>query len=118
MSPIEKKFTPALSVVIPVYNEEEVLSELYRRLAAVMQKLEKEFEIVFVDDGSNDKSFQILQSFHQHDSHVRVLRLSRNFGHHVAITAGIDHTQGNFVVMMVFEDNVTQDKLKFYPKTF
>ncbi len=91
-----------ISVVIPVYNEEETLLELYRRLSAVLDELckEEKYEILFVDDGSSDRSFELLRSLHERNSPVRVLRFSRNFGHHIAITAGLDHASGRFVVMM------------------
>lgn len=112
MNPDKKQVAPGLSVVIPVYNEEEVLPELYLRLRAVLDKLDKEYEIVFVDDGSNDKSFEILQLLHRQNSNARVLRLSRNFGHHVAVTAGLDHARGDFVVLM---DADLQDQPEFIP---
>lgn len=113
MKSVDTKSSPALSVVIPIYNEEELLAELYRRLSAVLLDLGKTFEIVFVDDGSNDGSFQILRSFYENDSHIRLLRLSRNFGHHIAITAGLDHAQGDYVVMM---DGDLQDQPEFIPQ--
>src|SRR5262245_40675343 len=108
------QITPYISVVIPVYNEEETLLELYRRLSAVLDELCKEarYEILFVDDGSNDRSFEILKSLHERHPEVRVLRFSRNFGHHVAITAGLDHARGRFVAMM---DADLQDQPEFIP---
>ncbi len=93
--------TPYLSVVIPVFNEVENLPELYARLVAVLgSSLETNYEILFVDDGSTDGSFGLLRDLHAKDEKVRVLRLSRNFGQHIAITAGIDETRGEVMVLM------------------
>lgn len=89
-----------LSVVIPIYNEEEVLPELYRRLILVVEALNAEYEVLFVDDGSTDASPQILRKFHESNKNVKVLQFSRNFGHHIAITAGLDHSSGDTVVLM------------------
>lgn len=87
------------SVVIPVFNEEEVLNELYERLTKVMTAL-REYEIVFIDDGSRDKSFEILKSLHEQDRRVKVVKFSRNFGHHIAITAGLDFAKGDAIILM------------------
>jgi glycosyltransferase involved in cell wall biosynthesis len=93
-----------LSVVIPIYNEEQLLHELHRRTKEVMTTLEKRFgmkhEIIFVNDGSADRSFDLLTEIAQRDPATRVLNLSRNFGHQIAITAGIDHACGDAVVVM------------------
>jgi dolichol-phosphate mannosyltransferase len=86
--------------VIPVYFEQEVLPEFYRRLAVVMDGLQDrvECEAVFVDDGSKDRSPEILAGFAAADPRVRVVYFSRNFGHQLAITAGLDHARGDAVV--------------------
>lgn len=91
---------PDYSFVIPVLNERETLPELYRRLTAVMAQLDGPAEIVFVDDGSTDGSFAVVEELHMRDPRVRAVRLSRNFGHQVALTAGIDHANGNAVILM------------------
>jgi dolichol-phosphate mannosyltransferase len=91
---------PAYSFVIPVFNERESLGELHRRLASVIEQLDGSAEIVLVDDGSTDGSYDILLSLNQQDPRVKVIRLSRNFGHQVAITAGLDHAQGDAVIIM------------------
>jgi polyisoprenyl-phosphate glycosyltransferase len=91
---------PRLSVVIPVFEEEETISELHRRLSAVLRRLAVPYEIIFVDDGSRDRSFAILEELHHNDPRITVLRLSRNFGHHLALTAGLDASTGETVVMM------------------
>lgn len=90
-----------ISVVIPVHNEESVIPDLFRRLRETLEKTKKPFEIIFVDDGSQDGSFLLLKSFYeQHKNQVRVLRLSRNFGHQLAITAGLEAAKGKAVVVM------------------
>ncbi len=89
-----------LSVVIPVFNEEENLPDLHRRLVEVLDTLNRSFEIILVDDGSTDRSFEILRQLHAKDPRVRAVRFSRNFGHHIALTAGLDAARGRAVVMM------------------
>jgi len=91
---------PALSVVIPVYNEEENLAVLYRRLVAVLAACEPDYEIIFIDDGSSDRSPEQLQGFAAQDGRVKVVELARNFGHQVAISAGLDHSRGRGVIVM------------------
>ncbi|MCG2722566.1 MAG: glycosyltransferase family 2 protein, partial [Thermodesulfovibrionales bacterium] len=95
------------SVVIPIYNEEENLSELYDRLITVMEKLCKgkgfpldSFEIILVDDGSTDRSWEYIDSLHKKDPRIKGIRFSRNFGHHIALTAGLDYAQGETVILM------------------
>jgi glycosyltransferase involved in cell wall biosynthesis/GNAT superfamily N-acetyltransferase len=90
-----------LSVVVAVYNEEEVLEELHRRLTLALNAIGRSFEIILVDDGSRDKSLDIMLRLQTRDAeHVRVLSFTRNFGHHIALTAGLDQANGNVVVMM------------------
>ncbi|MBA3947411.1 MAG: glycosyltransferase family 2 protein [Herpetosiphonaceae bacterium] len=91
---------PDLSVVIPVFNEEGNLVALYDRLTLVLQHNGLRYQLVFVDDGSQDKSLTLLQRFASTDAHVMVVELARNFGHQVAITAGLDHSEGRAVVIM------------------
>ena len=88
------------SFVIPVLNEEEVLPELHRRLATVMDQLDGPAEVVLVDDGSSDGSFAAMRRIHHADPRFRAVRLSRNFGHQVAITAGLEHARGSAMVIM------------------
>jgi len=89
-----------LSIVVPVFNEEAVLHETYRRLTAVMEKLKEPYELLFVNDGSKDKSGVILEELAQKDRRVRVVHFARNFGHQAAITAGMDYAQGEAVVVI------------------
>lgn len=91
---------PAISVVIPVYNEQENLPALYERLTSVLSECEPGYEIVFVDDGSRDGSLVLLHGLEARDLHVKVVELARNFGHQVAISAGLDHSCGRAVVIM------------------
>lgn len=95
-----RRTTKRISVVIPIYNEQENIPELYRRLTTTFSRLGFRYEFIFVDDGSHDDSFQLLRSLHERDDHVKVLSLSRNFGHQVAISAGIDHASGDAVIVM------------------
>ncbi|MBI4689212.1 MAG: glycosyltransferase family 2 protein [Nitrospirae bacterium] len=90
---------PDLSIIIPIYNEEENIAELSGRLADVLEKLGT-FEIIFVDDGSKDESWKIIRDIHEKDSRIKGLGFSRNFGHHTAITAGLDYANGNAVILM------------------
>jgi len=93
-----KRETVQISVVIPLYNEEESIEELYSQLVPVMVDLGEPYEIIFVDDGSKDKSFDILQGLHIKDNHVKVIRLTRNFGQPAAKSAGFDFSKGKIVV--------------------
>ena len=88
-----------ISIVVPCFNEEEVLRETNRRLLAVLQHLPQEFEILYVDDGSTDRTHEILRELQALDRRVRVVRFSRNFGHQMAITAGLEHASGDAVVV-------------------
>lgn len=90
-----------LSLVVPVFNESEVLGTFYQRASQALCALPGlDYEIVFVDDGSRDDSYRQLAEFARQDPHVRVLKFSRNFGHQIAITAGLDHARGDCVVVI------------------
>src|SRR6516164_2102796 len=91
---------PEVSVVIPVYNEAENISVLYERLIEVLDGAKLDFEIVFVDDGSTDNSVESLNEIGRSDKRVIVVELARNFGHQVAITAGLDYARGRAVAVM------------------
>ena len=91
---------PVLSVVIPVFNEEGNLPLLYRQLVDVLEKDEPSYELIFVNDGSRDSSSDILQSLAHENKRLIIVDLSRNFGHQVAISAGLDFTQGQAVLIM------------------
>jgi dolichol-phosphate mannosyltransferase len=105
MASVEEKFWPraepgSLSFVIPVHDEEEVLSALRERLEKVSSSLAGEIEWIFVDDGSRDGSLTFLRRWADGDRRVKVLELARNFGHQAAVTAGLDHARGDVVVVM------------------
>src|SRR3954471_19612648 len=89
-----------LSVVIPLLNEEGNLIELHRRLKDVCARLGCRHEIIFVDDGSTDRSAAVIRGLAECDAGVRLLRLSRNFGHEAASTAGLDAATGDAIVLM------------------
>ena len=89
-----------VSVVVPMYFEEEVAQECYNRLSKVMESSRYAYELVFVNDGSTDRTMEILESIADKDKRVRVVGFSRNFGHQVAVTAGIDHAKGDAVVVI------------------
>ena len=89
-----------LSVVIPAYNEQESLHECHRRLTGVLSQLDMDYELVFVNDGSRDRTLEILEQLQRDDSHVSVVDLSRNFGKEIALSAGLDMADGDAVVVI------------------
>ena len=91
---------PHLSVVIPVYKARDCLAELYRRLVQSLEPIRPEFELVLVEDGGGDGSWEEIATLARRDPRVKGVKLSRNFGQHYAITAGLDHAQGDWVVVM------------------
>ena len=91
---------PTYSFVIPVRDEEQVLPELHRRLSAVADQLDGSSEFVFVDDASTDRSRELLSELHARDPRMKLLYLSRNFGHQLAISAGLDHASGEAVIIL------------------
>ncbi len=91
---------PVYSVVAPVYNEEETLPHFYDRLTAVMEGLGESYEIVLVNDGSRDGSYRAMRALHERDPRVVVVDFSRNFGHQIAISAGLDHARGDAVAII------------------
>jgi polyisoprenyl-phosphate glycosyltransferase len=91
---------PVFSFVIPVYNEEDAFPELHRRLCALLDTLPEPCEVVFVDDGSRDRSLELMTEAAGKDPRLTVVQLSRNFGHQVAISAGMDLARGEAVIIM------------------
>jgi len=106
--------TKRISVVVPIYYEEQVIPEFYRRTRAALETLADRYdrELVFVDDGSKDRSLQLLLDIAAQDPNVRVVALSRNFGHQMAITAGLEHATGDAVVLI---DGDLQDPPELIP---
>lgn len=89
-----------LSIVIPIHNEEPSILPLYDRLTSVMESLQKPYEIIFVDDASTDRSFDLLANLAETDTHLKVIRLRRNFGQTAALSAGFDEAQGTVIISL------------------
>lgn len=104
---------PLYSIVAPVYNEEETVPHFYERVIAVMEGLAEPFELVLINDGSTDGSYRALRALHERDVRVRVIDFSRNFGHQIAISAGLDHARGQAVVII---DSDLQDPPEVIPQ--
>lgn len=92
--------TPDISVIIPIHNEEENIPALYQRLAQVLGEMSVEYELLFVNDGSRDRSLVELRKLAESDPKVKYIDLSRNFGHQIAVTAGLDHCRGKAAVII------------------
>jgi glycosyltransferase involved in cell wall biosynthesis len=102
--PAQRTPRPSLSVVVPVYNEEEVLDAFQARLAAAMDRVGLSWEVVYVNDGSRDSSLQCLLMMRAADARVAVVNLSRNFGKEIALTAGLDHAGAAEAVIVIDAD--------------
>lgn len=103
---------PTVSVVIPIFNEEETLEKLYQRLHTVLEGLGESYEVIFVNDGSRDGSERMLREFHRRSPQFKTINFSRNFGHQVAVTCGLDHAQGEAIIAM---DGDLQDPPEVLP---
>lgn len=106
---------PEISIVIPVFNEEQNIELLYQRLITTMEALAQPFEIIYVNDGSKDRSLQVLLKLASTDQRVKYIDLSRNFGHQLAITAGIELAQSEYIVVM---DGDGQDPPELLPELY
>jgi glycosyltransferase involved in cell wall biosynthesis len=95
-----KRGLKAVSVVIPIFNEEENITPLYRGLKAVLVGMRTKYEVIFVDDGSDDGSNEILQRLAQEDKGIKVIQFRKNFGQTAALAAGVEHAQGEIIVTM------------------
>ncbi len=91
---------PKYSIVAPIYNEEGNIPQLFERVREVMDGLHEPWELVLINDGSRDKSLDLMEDLAQQDERVKVVNFARNFGHQVAVTAGIDYSQGEAVVLI------------------
>jgi glycosyltransferase involved in cell wall biosynthesis len=89
-----------LSIVIPVFNEEENVGLLYDRLKAVLKELDKDYEIVFIDDGSSDNSFQVLKGLNKKNRDIKIIQFRKNFGQTAALAAGFDYARGEVIVTL------------------
>jgi glycosyltransferase involved in cell wall biosynthesis len=103
---------PVFSFILPVFNEEETMEEAYRRLAEILDRLKAEGEIILVDDGSRDRSLEIMRALRRRDPRVCYLSLARNFGHQIAVTAGLRFAQGDAVIVL---DSDLQDPPELIP---
>lgn len=106
------RYSNSLSVVIPIYNDEEVIPELLRRLTAVVESIVSDYEIILVDDGSRDRSWEIMQEERAKRAYLRIARLSRNFGQQNSIAAGLSLTTKELIVLM---DSDLQDRPEDIP---
>src|SRR4030043_130666 len=88
------------SLVIPVFNEEKLIDELARRTVSAVESFTKDYEMIFVDDGSTDKSVDTILAWREKNNKIKILSLSKNFGHQAALTAGLEHAGGDIVAMM------------------
>lgn len=91
---------PTISLIAPVYNEEPVLHELHKRIAQVMDKTGESWELLLINDGSRDRSAEIIAQLYEQDNRVKGISFSRNFGFQIAVTAGLDHAQGDAVILI------------------
>ena len=91
---------PTLSLIIPVFNEEEIIEELDRRLKAFLAALDETWEVVFINDGSKDRTLEMLRALSAEEPRYKIVDFARNFGHQLAITAGMDRAEGDAVVVM------------------
>ncbi|HOQ76539.1 MAG TPA: glycosyltransferase family 2 protein [Thermoclostridium sp.] len=101
------------SVIVPMYNEEEVIHETYRRLTRVMKDFGEGYEIIMINDGSRDKTGEIISQLCKQDSNVKMIDFARNFGHQTAITAGMDYAAGDCMVII---DGDLQDPPELIPE--
>lgn len=104
---------PTYSVIVPVYNEEAVLEECYRRLAEVFSGLQSSWEILFVNDGSSDGSGEMIRALASRDPHIQFIEFARNFGHQTAITAGYHNARGEAIIVL---DADLQDPPELIPE--
>jgi dolichol-phosphate mannosyltransferase len=101
------------SIVAPAVNEEDTLPHFYERVVAVMEQVGEPFEVVLVNDGSSDGTFRVMRALHERDPRVRVVDFSRNFGHQIAISAGLDYARGDAVIII---DSDLQDPPEVIPQ--
>ena len=104
-----------ISIVIPVLNEEKLIAELVKRVTKNVEVIDSKYEVIIVDDGSSDQTWQSIQQHCQKNPRVKGLKLSKNFGHHYAITAGLDYSEGEWIVVM---DGDLQDRPEVIPDLY
>ena len=94
----------SISVIVPIFNEEENIKTLYQELVDSLKDLDQEFELIFIDDGSTDQSFEILSRLYKNDSRIVVIGFRRNFGQTAALSAGFDHAKGDIIITLDGDD--------------
>jgi dolichol-phosphate mannosyltransferase len=104
-----------MSVVIPVLNESSLIEELVKRVTTNLKKITEDFEIIIVDDGSQDKTWDLVEKESRNETRIKAIKFSRNFGHHYAITAGLHRANGDWVVVM---DGDLQDRPEVIPELY
>lgn len=104
-----------LSLIIPIFNEEKLIDELVKRTITVIESITSDYEVIFVDDGSIDMSLEKILEWHQKNMKIKVLSLSKNFGHQAAYTAGLEHSKGEIVATM---DGDLQDPPELLPEMY
>ena len=113
MTEISHKDKKCISIVAPAYNEEAVLADFYTEIIEALKDIEFELEIIYVNDGSQDKTLQVMESQRKDDSRITIIDLSRNFGKEIALTAGLDYANGDAVIII---DTDLQDPPNLIPK--
>ena len=91
---------PKYSFIVPIYNEQETISQLYSRISAIMDCMDDSVELLLINDGSRDNSLQLIRELHQQDCRICYISLARNFGHQVAVTAGLNFVRGQVIVIL------------------
>lgn len=109
------KFNKVISVIVPIYNEEQILPELHQRLTQAVKKITEDYELIFVNDGSADHSLRELKRISEADAKSFYINFSRNFGHQIAVSAGIDYCRGKAVVII---DGDLQDPPELIPEMY
>ncbi len=104
---------PVYSIIAPVYNEEGNIDALFKRVSVVMDSLNEPWELIMVNDGSRDDSLRLMRQLHERAPHVRILSFSRNFGHQIAVTAGLDFADGQAIILI---DSDLQDPPEIIPE--
>jgi len=89
-----------ISVVIPIYNEEDLIEELVTRVTGTLKSIGQNYEVIFVDDGSSDRSVEMLLKERENNSNIKIISLSRNFGHQAALTAGLAYAKGDYIALL------------------
>lgn len=107
--------TKTLSIIIPIYNEAQIIPELHRRLTNAAKEITEDYELIFINDGSRDNSLNELKMVAQQDSKSFFINFSRNFGHQIAVTAGIDHCKGEAIAII---DGDLQDPPELIPEMY